>query len=85
MLNAHERGQFLFKGFAFGSEGKPEIQRGADGGLDFILVEHASGVGDGLAGSPRCMSGIVTGTLPGMHKRRVFAGEAEDFGFEFGG
>lgn len=82
VLHAKQAGEFLFEGLALGPEGQPKIQRGANGGLDLVLIEHSAGVGDGLAGLPGGVRGIVTRALSGMHERGVLAGEAEDLGLD---
>ena len=40
-------GQSLLKAFAFLAQRKPEIQRGGDGGGDFVLVKDPACVGNG--------------------------------------
>ncbi len=84
VFHAKEGGELLLEGFALGAEGEPEVEGGAHGGLDLVFVEHATGVGDGLARGPRSVRGVVAGTLALVHERGIFAGEAENLGFEFG-
>ena len=85
VLHPEERGQFLFEGFALGSEREPEIQGRADGGFDLVLVKYAAGVGNGLAGRPRRVGGVIAGALALVHESGVIAGEFQDLRFEFGG
>ena len=64
-LHAEQGGEFLLEGFALGSEGQPEIESRTDRCFDLVLIEDAAGVGNGLAGSPRRVGGVIAGALLG--------------------
>ena len=74
VFHAEEGGEFLLEGFAFGAEGEPEVEGGADGGFDFGGVKYAAGIGDSLTGGPGRVGGVVTGALAGVEDRGVVAG-----------
>ena len=58
-FDAEEFGEPFLELFAFFAEGEPEIERGADGGSDFLLRKNATGVGDyGRAGN-ECTGAIL--------------------------
>lgn len=84
MLHAEKGGEFFLESLAFGTEREPKIERGADSGLDLVLVENAAGIGNRLAGLPRGASRVVAGALALVHEGRILASKAENLSFEFG-
>ena len=85
-FDAEQRGQFVLEGVALRPKRQPEIQSRRHGGFDFVLGEHAAGIRHGgLAGHERRAFRVGPGAVGGVGGGGKLAGEAEDFGFEFGG
>ena len=75
----------MFERISFRAERQPEIEGGADGGLDFIGVEDSACVRDGGLARQKGerLGNRVSRTVRAVREPGVLAGEAEDFGFEF--
>ena len=78
-LHAEEGGEFLFEGFAFGSEGEPKVEGGADGSFYFILIKNPAGIWHGGGARDKWGDIFRRWAIGAMRQRGVFPGQPQNF------